>query len=302
MAGDGEVAAWVAGYLDEDSLVGAAFVQLACGVEVARAVAEGGGDPEGIANGKAGVEEKLFVLSDAGDVGEEGHVVARIDGAEEGMQGAVQGAFGACAGKGFVVAVEGDAVGENGCDFGEFAFFLVCVEQALGVVFAFPDIGLVVGVDAEDVAGDGYGKLPAEELGPEASLEGRTRRTTGWPAASSFSMAVLLVHVSVVFEGEIDEEAVFTIGRRTAHGLARDGHKAFALFAGAFGNQLLYPEAEAVEIGRGEDGDFVTAHFAGFGQYDAEPHAGIGIGGRIRAAGAGHVRRTGEDGVRYRRP
>ena len=89
-------------------------MQLACRVEIARTVAEGGGDPEGIANGEAGVEEKLFVLSDAGDIGEEGHVVARIDRAEEGMQGAVQGAFGACAGKGFIVAVERDAIGEDG--------------------------------------------------------------------------------------------------------------------------------------------------------------------------------------------
>ena len=50
LAGDGQVAAGVARYLDEHARVGPSFVQLAGGVEKARAIAEGGGHFEGIAD------------------------------------------------------------------------------------------------------------------------------------------------------------------------------------------------------------------------------------------------------------
>jgi hypothetical protein len=137
--------------LDEDAAVRAALVELAGGVEVAGAEADRCGHAEAVAEGDARGLERGGVRGVAIEVGRDGDVVAGDDRREDVVEAADLELRAAAAG-----------------------------EDAGGGVLGLLDVRLVERVDVEDVAGDGRGEFPAEEL--EYS-----RRTTGWPESASSS-------------------------------------------------------------------------------------------------------------------
>ena len=73
----------------------------------------------------------------------------------------------------------------------------------------------------------------------------------------------------------ISEDAVVAIDFRPSNRLAVHRRNALAQFAGRFGNQLLHPCAQVVDLRRGEDGDLVAAGICGRAQNEAQFHRRI---------------------------
>ena len=208
LAGDGQVDADLVDDLDEDAAIGAALVELAGGVEKAGAEAERRRDAVAVAQLQPRGLESGRVRRGAGQVGLDREIVALVDAGEEGGE--------------VVVGLQRGRVG---------------LEEASRGVLRLFDVGLVEGVDAEDLAGDGGGELPAEELGAQPVCAGEGDDDGG---------------LGSVLDAERDEEAVGAVDGGRADGLALDGDDADALFAGRLGDQLFEPGAEGGDLGREE--------------------------------------------------
>ena len=83
LAGNLEILHVVPHDLKENTGVGAALVQLAGRVQIARSVADGGGDPMLVADCEPDAVQGAIMLLVGGNVGEQGHVIARADLSEE---------------------------------------------------------------------------------------------------------------------------------------------------------------------------------------------------------------------------
>ena len=86
LPGDGDVDGVVPDHLEEDARRRPALVELAGAVEVAGPEAHGGGDAVAVADGGAGVLERVDPVALGVDVGLDGDVVARPDLVEQGGQ------------------------------------------------------------------------------------------------------------------------------------------------------------------------------------------------------------------------
>ena len=98
----------------------------------------------------------------------------------------------------------------------------------------------------------GHGHLPAEELLPEialvAEIDARHRMAVGLERRY---LSVDLVAL-VAFQSQVDEETIRAIFFRRRHSFIGNRDDSFAIFAGAFGDQLLDPRRKCVERTRAE--------------------------------------------------
>jgi hypothetical protein len=114
-------------------------------------------------------------------------------------------------------------------------------------------------------------------------------------------------------ELQMHKHPVRAVNRRGAEGFAVHGDDPGFLFAGAFGDQLLHPQAETGDLFGGHDGHLVAAGFHGGAEPGAEGQprvrfaflpAGVGLpGGAVQEffhadadQGGGHEAEVGEGG------
>ena len=106
---------------------------------------------------------------------------------------------------------------------------------------------------------------------------------TGWPAASSASAERVAAAVGPARERDPDERPVRAVGLDRAERLEVDRDDPDAVLAGALGDELLDPRAEARDLVVGEERQLVAA---GLGQRpDGEPERDARVDCRIRARG-----------------
>ena len=179
--------------------------------------------------------------------------------------------------------------GQDGCfPFGQLTFFFVFSDHFPGQDFRGFDIGLIKGVNFEDMSGNGGSEFPEEVLPAEvvAVIEGErgcgmSGLLEGGEVGGGFSR-----------EGEGDEEAVIPVGGGGSQRFTYDGEDAFADFPGAFSDELLRPIAETFEGGGGKEGDFVATSFGEFSEDGPERKTWV-IGAR-KLAGFGHFLGAGD--------
>src|SRR5436309_936379 len=160
LAGNLEILHVVPHDLKENTGVGAALVQLAGRVQIARSVADGGGDPMLVADREPDAVQGAIMLLVGGNVGEQGHVIARADLSEQRLDGGIQG--------GALLPGPADPLSHG--------WRVPLAEHLPGEVFGLLHVWLVEDIDPQDRARDGDRILPAKELGTErqwiAELEG----------------------------------------------------------------------------------------------------------------------------------
>ena len=98
----------------------------------------------------------------------------------------------------------------------------------------------------------GDGHLPAEELLPEipfvAEIDAHHRMAVGLERRH---LSVGLVTL-VAFQSQVDEETIRAVLLRRRHSFIGNRDDSFAIFAGAFGDQLLDPRRKRGERTRAE--------------------------------------------------
>src|SRR5437763_414362 len=106
------------------------------------------------------------------------------------------------------------------------------------------DVWLIEGIDANDGTGYGGGDFPAEELLANVInviyINAHDRLSC---STQDFNLYVL-IWVRSVPEPQINKDAVIAIDFRPVQLFPVNRNQAFALFAGAFGKQLLQPRAQ----------------------------------------------------------
>src|SRR5947208_5881764 len=71
---------------------------------------------------------------------------------------------------------------------------------------------------------------------------------------------------------DVREESILAVRLRRPQGLVIDRHDAFALFARALGDELLYPGAQVPDRRRGDERKLVTSLLRQLTHDDPEPH------------------------------
>ena len=100
---------------------------------------------------------------------------------------------------------------------------------------------------------------------------------------SSFTRAV-----AIVFQTQIDKDAIIAIDLRLPERLAFQRDQRLAVLAGGFGDQLFSPCTEACDTRRAGQGQLVAAMLGRSGECKAELNTGIFRRRRIRTTGADH--------------
>ena len=170
------------------------------------------------------------------------------------------------------------------------------LEQVARQLLGLLDVRLVERVDAEDRAGDRGRDLPAERLGaevdrvgdldPDDRVAGRLERVGQGVAAA----------VGPAGQGEPDERPVGAVGLDRTERLEVDRDDPDAVLAGALGDELLGPGAEARDLVVGQERQLVAARL-GEGP-DGEPERDARVGRRIGlVAGADHRQRRRQQRV-----
>ncbi len=99
--------------------------------------------------------------------------------------------------------------------------------------------------------------------------------TTGWPAASRAATLASWLASAVSVQPHVGKDAVVAVDLGRADGLAVDGRNSLPQLAGGFGDQLLQPRAQVVDLRRSEDGDLVASGVGRRAQQQAKLHGGI---------------------------
>src|SRR5579885_3596567 len=290
LAGDSHIVPILAGELDEDAVVCAAFVQLARGMQEARAVADGGGHLIEVAQADAQGFQRAFRLRVLLHVGHDGDIVAGLDLAQEGMQvigQAARAVFG---------AVDGDVpLLDDRRRLRQLALLFVLRQNVVRVLLALLDVGFVEGIDVQDVACGGDGELPEEELRPQIVVIAQIIRDFRLTGGDQRLDGVVELRILAAIEAQVDEDAIVAIVLWPAQLLAGDRDEAAPLLAGTLGDQLLDPEAEAGDAGGEGKGDLVAPLLrCQRSQGRAKPEAGVILRRMIGPAFLHHLLRPRE--------
>src|ERR1700732_4743169 len=242
----------VANHLEEDARVGAAFVQLPGRVQVARPIADRRCHPVFVADGEPDRVERAVMLRVGCDEGEQSHVVAAPNLAEQGLDRRVE--------RRPCLAGPPDPLADRRR--------IALAQDFLGEVLRLLHVRLVEDVDAKDRARHRDRILPTEKLRPDgervAELEG-DKRMTGFAERRQGS------RLSVTRQRPPDEKAITAIDLRRAERLIRDRHQALAFFAGTLRDQLLGPHAETLHRGGRDDRDLVPPDLCRLGEDGSQP-------------------------------
>ena len=231
-------------------------MQLAGGMQVARPVPGGGGDAIALHHPAAQLPQGILQRARFGQVGEDSQVVAGIAVAQQGLQ---------C----------GGVAGGRRRQLPRAA---VAVQGADGAVFGVLHIGLVKGMNAQDVAGNGSSILPAVELGAQMVDVGQFQRRCGMAGAMQAGQRGIGGGVVIAGQAQVDEKAVGAVSLRVGQRFGGNGDDAASVLAGAFGQQLLRPEAKAGDAGGCRQGQFIPPLLRQSSDGGAEP--GPGVAGR----------------------
>jgi len=87
----------------------------------------------------------------------------------------------------------------------------------------------------------------------------------------------------VAIEPQVDEEPIRAVGLDRGRRLADNRQDTLALLAGAFGNELLDPIAEAGQRGRGDKGHFVAPGLSQAAESGPQ-HGGVVVGDGVAVA------------------
>ena len=152
-------------------------------------------------------------------------------------------------------------------------------------------VRLVERVDADGGAGDRGRELPAEELAAQP-FAGRDDQVDDRMAGGRQRVELRVGARSPVARRvmrEADEDAIVAVDARRRERLADDGHDAVAVLAGALGDELLDPVAEALERRLDDQGQLVAAAAGQRAERRAQHDAGVA--GVRPSTGRRHPRR-----------
>ena len=146
-----------------------------------------------------------------------------------------------------------------------------------GGVLALLDVRLVERVDPEHDPRGGGRHLPAHELGADVERVRELDPLDRVAEASSAPLgrSSLAGQPARLVQRRSDEAAVVAVALGVTDRLADDRHDALPGLAGALGDELLGPVAEAGQTRRGEDGELVAAGQRGLADERAERRPGL---------------------------
>ena len=156
---------------------------------------------------------------------------------------------------------------------GKRAVFIELRQQPPGVVFRLLHVRLIEGVDAEQRAGDGGGKLP--EIKFRAEIERRLQLVPDDRVSGGFQLLQLGFDRRIRLDMDVGEEAIMIVVFGHAQGFAGNRQNAFALFAGALGDQLLNPQTHGRDRRGGDQRKLVAALVRASRHHGAKPESGI---------------------------
>ena len=112
------------------------------------------------------------------------------------------------------------------------------------------------------MTGDGSGDLPQKELTAkviEIAQGDMDHRAPGCLQPLELRISVETAWLIARVQVEVDEKTVIPVKLWINQLLPHDGQDAFAGFTGALGNQLLCPIGKAIQGGRIDKGELITA-------------------------------------------
>ena len=224
LAGHFDIDRVVAGDLEEDARVRAAFVGLTGRVQKARAESRHGRDFFVVAHRDAGSSAApsrcaAFIV----DVAEHAEVIAGLNAIEMRAAEYPRASTPPLSAAAFLSSVKSltpSALEESAFRRAAIPFCSYSVVSFLRLDLAGFDVGLIEGVDADDRAGDRGGDFPAEEFLAEVVDVCRpSMRTTGWPAFSSAATAASCASFGSVVKPQVGEHAIVAVNRRLRRAL-----------------------------------------------------------------------------------
>ena len=269
----------VRGNLQKDPGVGSALVILPRGVQKARAEAQAGSHPFRIPHLVPEALDHRLVLGEHGQKCQRGKVVsgmnlvevrAQIPGQRRCRRRCLQrGRIG-------LRSIELYAlIHQYRLPLRKLAGLLVGRGQRTCFNFGRLHIRLVERIDPHHRAGYSRGHLPGEEL-PEDLVQIRNldmhHRMPG--SLQGRNLGVLAL-VGRPRQADIGKDAVLAVNLRRRNGLSIHRRNALAQLARGFGNQLLQPRPQVVDLRRSEDGDLVPPGVGCRAQDQAKLDSGI---------------------------
>ena len=164
--------------------------------------------------------------------------------------------------------------------------------QLLGLLH----VRLVERVDAEHRSGDGGGDLPADELPAEVDRIAHVDPDDRVAGGLERGGQLVAAPGGAAVERDPDERAVRAVRLDGPERLAVDRHDPDAALAGALGDELLEPRAEALDLVVDEERQLVAAVLRQ--RPDRQPERHARVDGRVRLAARADHRRSPSPGAR----
>ena len=225
-------------------------------MQVAWPVAHRGCHPVAVADGEPDRIQRTIVLRAGHDEGEQRDVVTGPNLAEQRLDGRLE--------RRSRLASPPDPLADGRR--------IALAEDFLGEVLCLLHVRLVEDVDAENGTGDRDRVLPAEELRSDRQRIPELERHDRMARLGERGQGARLV---VTGERQPDKEAIVAVDLRDAERLVGDRNQALALFARALRDQLLGPDAEALDRGRCDDRDLVAPDLRRLGEDRSQPGPGV---------------------------
>ena len=155
----------------------------------------------------------------------------------------------------------------------------ILLQSPVGHILGALHIRLVKGMQVQQAAGNGGGIFPTIELGPQIIAVGQVQARYRMAGGGDSGYPVIQIGVGIGRQAQIDKEPVTAVALRRQRRLAGYRNNAGTLFAQAFRQHLLDPQAEPGNARGGNQSQFIPPLPGQDTHRRAQPSPGIGGGG-----------------------
>ncbi len=175
--------------------------------------------------------------------------------------------------------------------FGQCTILLIFGDLGLGHLLGILHVGLVEGVDPQDMTGRGSRHFPAEHLSRQRIRVGQVELDHGKARTAQLHHSrIVLARLT-----QVHEQAVRAIIGRDARRLAVHGDDALAELAARLGHDLLDPRTKRSQGRVAQDRELVPAAQGGFSQHGAQDQSRVARGGHVGQRLVAHPGGAGEE-------